>query len=206
MDQFKGPMAQSLNQRHDPLLHVVMFAAEAFPYVKVGGLADVVGALPKKQAKLGAKVTVVMPAYKAIHHDQHGIHPYEPISGFDVTMGSRFDHAEIFHTQMPGTDIDVFFIGCGKYFGRDGVYDDPLSKEGYPDNMERFIFFMKAGLELVERLGWPIDVIHCHDWQTGLIPGFIRTAPRNHRFFSRVGTLLTIHNAAYQGVFPRAAL
>lgn len=199
------PIAQSLRNRRYPL-HVAMFAAEAFPYVKVGGLADVIGALPKKQAKLGAKVTVIIPAYRAIRNDQHGLHRYEPIPGFDVVMGPRFEHAEIFHTRMPGTDVDVFFIGCVKYFSRDGIYDDPLRKEGYLDNMERFIFFMKAGLELVDRLGWPLDVIHCHDWQTGLIPGLIHTTLQNHRFFSQVGTLLTIHNAAYQGIFPQNAL
>jgi starch synthase len=191
--------------RLDPL-HVVMFSSEAFPYVKVGGLADVVGTLPKKLTKLGAKVTVVIPAYKAIHHDKHGIHPYEPIPGFDIIMGSGFTHAAIFHTQVPGTDINVFFVGCLDYFYRDGIYDDPLWKEAYLDNMERYLFFMKAGLELVERLGWPIDVIHCHDWQTSLIPGLIQTNLKNHSFFSQVGTLLTVHNVAYQGIFPREAL
>ncbi len=191
--------------RHNPL-YVVMFAAEAFPYVKVGGLADVVGALPKKQEKLGTKVTVVLPAYKAIHHDKHGIHLYEPVPGFEVVMGPRRARAEIFHTQMPETDVNVFFVGCPEYFYRDGIYDDPLWKEGYLDNMERFIFFMKAGLELVERLGRPVDIIHCHDWQTGLIPGLLHTALESRSFFSHVGTLFTIHNVAYQGVFPRAAL
>ncbi len=183
-----------------------MFAAEAVPYVKVGGLADVIGALPKKQVKLCASVTVIIPAYKAIHHEKHGIHVYKSVQGFDVAMGPRLVRAEIFHTRMPDADVDVFFVGCPDYFLRDGIYDDPRSKEGYHDNMERFVFFMKAGLELVERLGKPVDVIHCHDWQTGLGPGLLYTTLESHSFFSRTGTLFTIHNVAYQGVFPRRAL
>ncbi|HYK88866.1 MAG TPA: glycogen synthase GlgA [Acidobacteriota bacterium] len=191
--------------RHD-FPHVVMFAAEAFPYIKVGGLGDVVGALSKKLAKLGAKITVVIPAYKAIHHDRHGIRPYALVPGFDVPMGGGSVRAEIFHTQMPDSDVDVFLVGSPSYFLRDGVYDDPVRKEGYPDNMQRFIFFMKAGLELLERLGEPVDVIHCHDWQTGLIPGLLHTTHEHRSFFSQVGMLFTIHNVAYQGVFPREAL
>jgi starch synthase len=186
--------------------HVVMFASEAFPYAKVGGLADVIGVLPKKEAKLGAKVTVIIPAYKSIHHNKHDIRPYEPVPDFDVILGSRVDRAEVFHTRMPDADVDVFLIGCPSYFYRDGVYDDPYWKEAYRDNLQRFVFFMKAGLELVEWLQSPVDVIHCHDWQTGLIPGLLSTTLRDHAFFSKTGTLLTIHNVAYQGVFPREAL
>ncbi len=189
-------------KRRDPF-HVVMFASEAFPFVKVGGLADVVGALSKEVVKLGAEVTLMIPAYKAIHHDAHGIYPYEPVSGFDVIMGSRPVHAEIFHTRCAG--VEVFLVGCLEYFYRDGIYDDPLSKEGYRDNMQRFIFFMKAGLELVRRLGQPVDIIHCHDWQTGMIPGLLHTTLQHDPFFAQTGTLLTIHNVAYQGVFPREA-
>jgi starch synthase len=191
--------------RPDPF-HVVMLASEAFPYAKVGGLGDVVGVLPKKQAKLGAKVTVIIPAYKMIQHDKHGIRPYEPVPGFDVMLGSRVNRAEIFHTQMPGSDVDVFFIGCLAYFYRDGIYDDPYWKEAYRDNMQRYIFFMKACLQLIEFLRSPVDIIHCHDWQTGLIPGLLATTLRDHDFFSKTGTLLTIHNVAYQGIFPREAL
>ncbi len=191
--------------RYDPV-RVVMFAAEVFPFAKVGGLADVVGALAKRLDRLGANVTLVMPAYRAIHHDKHGIRPYEPVPGFDLPMGSEFARAEIFHTLMEGSKIEVFFVGCLRYFYRQGIYDDPLWKEAYADNMERFIFFMKAGLELIGRLERRFDVIHCHDWQTGLVPGLLRTTLKDHVAFSRTGTLFTLHNVAYQGIFPHEAL
>lgn len=183
-----------------------MFAAEATPFVKVGGLADVVGALPRALEKLGARLLIVIPAYKDIHHERHGIRPYAPVPCFDIPMGPRIERAEIFHCGVPGTGIEVFFVGCRDYFFRDGVYDNPVTGEGFVDNMQRYVFFMKAGLTLLKRLGTPVDIIHCHDSQTALIPGFLRTNLAQDPFFSRTGSLFTIHNLAYQGIYPRHAL
>jgi len=183
-----------------------MFAAEAVPYVKVGGLADVVGALPRALEKLGAQPAVVIPAYKDIHHERHGIRPFAPLPGFDVPMGPRIERAEIFHTRAPDTGIDVFLIGCRDYFLRDGIYDNPVTGEGFVDNMQRYVFFMKAGLALLQRLGRHADILHCHDWQTALIPGFLRTNLQHDPAFARTGSLFTIHNLAYQGVYPKHAL
>jgi len=191
---------------HENKLRIVMISAEAVPYAKVGGLADVVGALPQVLEKQGASLTVVVPGYKTIDHTRHGIHACDTVPSLDVPMGSGSIRAEIYQTRMKGTSIDLFFIGCAKYFDRDGIYDDPVSREGFPDNMERFVFFMKAGLELIERLARPVDVIHCHDSQTALIPGLLRTELQHRPFFAGVGTLFTIHNLAYQGVYPPEAL
>ncbi|PYV13599.1 MAG: glycogen synthase GlgA [Acidobacteria bacterium] len=187
-------------------LDVVMFAAEAFPFVKVGGLGDIVGALPKYLKTLGAEPSIVIPAYKDVHHDRHGIAPYAPVPEFLVPMGPGWARAEIYHGALPGTDIDVFFIGCVDYFYRDGVYDDPGTGEGFPDNMERYVFFMKAGLELWKRLARNADVLHCHDSQAGLIPGMLKTTYADDPSFQRAGTLFTIHNLAYQGVYPKESL
>ena len=148
---------------------------------------------------------IILPAFKVIHHDHFAIRPYEPVPDFLVPMGPGWSRAEVYHTRMAGTGIDVFLIGSGDYFYRDGIYDDPVTKEGYPDNMQRFIFFMKAALELVRRLG-VTDVIHCHDWQTALIPGLVRTNLDRDPMFGRIGTLFTIHNLAYQGIYPTESL
>jgi starch synthase len=187
-------------------LDIVMFSAEAVPYVKVGGLADVVGALPRALEREGARVRVILPAYKAIQHFEHGIDPYSPLPRFDQVFGTRTLQVEVFRTTLPGSRVDVFFVGNGQYFYRDGIYDDPFTREGYRDNMERFVFFMKAGLELLLRLGKPVDVIHCHDSQTGLIPGLLRTSHASHPLFARAGALFTIHNLAYQSVYPKETL
>jgi len=185
---------------------IAMFSAEAVPYAKVGGLADVVGALPKALEKLGARLTLVLPAHEVIPYDKYDVRPCESIPGLDIEMGNGRVHAEILQTHIPGTSVDVFFIGGRHYFDRDGIYDDPATKEGYLDNMERFTFFMKAGVALLGKLGQPFDIIHCHDSQTALIPGLIRIVHGADPFFAKTGTLFTIHNLAYQGLYPKEAL
>jgi starch synthase len=189
----------------DHPLKVVIFAAEASPYAKVGGLGDVVGALPKALEKLGADLTVVIPAYKAAR-DAFDVPRCSSVPGFDIPMASSVERAEVFQTRMDEACVDVYMIGSRKYFDRIGIYDDPATREGYPDNIERFIFFMKSGLELLVRLGAPVDIIHCHDFQTALIPGLIHTNYRDNPFFARVGTLFTVHNLAYQGLYSKEAL
>jgi starch synthase len=187
-------------------LKIVMFAAEAAPFTKVGGLGDVIGALPRALEKLGTEISIVTPAYKSTIEGDFGLRTFPPVPGFNVSMGSSIEPAKVLHARMEGTSIDVFFIGSGRYFDREGIYDDPVTGEGYPDNMKRFIFFMKAGLGLILRMGIPLDIVHCHDSQTALIPGMIRTGYRNHPVFAHTGTLFTIHNLAYQGVYPEEAL
>lgn len=187
-------------------LSIVIAAAEAAPYAKVGGLADVAGSLPKALEKLGVRTKIFLPAYKSVNHDKFGIVPYDAIPDFDIPMGTGFKRAEVYHGVIPGSGIDAFLLGCGDYFYRDGIYDDPVTKEGYLDNMERYVFFMKAVLEVARRFDEPIDLIHCHDSQTGLIPGLLRFNWDQDPFFAKVGTLFTIHNMAYQGLYGKETL
>jgi starch synthase len=185
---------------------VVMLSAEASPFVKVGGLADVIGALPKALESLGVQPTIVLPAYRAIAREKFGIRPSEAVAPFDVPAGSGTLRVEIEQAKLPGSGIDVFFVGGGNFFARDGVYDDPATKTGYGDNMKRFAFFARAALELLRRLGRPVDVLHCHDSQTGLIPGLLHTVYEQDPYFSRSACLFTIHNLAYQGLYPAEVL
>jgi starch synthase len=190
----------------DGPLRVAMLAAEASPFAKVGGLGDVVGALPKALEKLGVKPIVIIPAYRAVHSNALNIRPCSRVSGFDIPMKSAVERAAIFQSRIEGTGVDVYLIGSRKYFDRPGIYDDPDTRDGYSDNTERFIFFMKSALELLQRLGEPIHIIHCHDSHTALVPGLIQTNLRNHPFFSKNGTLFTIHNLAYQGICSNESL
>jgi len=190
----------------DGPLRIAMLGAEAVPFVKVGGLADVVGALPRELERLGAAPIIIIPAYRDIHHERHRIRPCAAVKGFGVPMGPHFVQAEIFETRLPGTSIDVYLIGSHEYFSRDGVYDNPATGEGFVDNMQRYIFFMKAAVALLHRLEKRVDILHCHDSQTGLVPGFLRTSLLHDPFFSECGSLFTIHNLAYQGIYPKHAL
>ncbi len=187
-------------------IRIAMFSAEAAPYVKVGGLADVLGALPKVLDRLGAHVTIILPAYQAIPFEKFGIRPSSGIPSFEVPAGSKTLHVEVSATSIPGTGVKVYFLGGGGFFARQGIYDDPVTREGYADNMQRFSFFARAGLELLKTMGQPVDVLHCHDSQTALVPGLLRTVYENDPFFARTGCLFTIHNLAYQGVFETDVL
>jgi starch synthase len=190
----------------DRQLRIAMLAAEASPFAKVGGLGDVVGALPKALEKLGVKPIVLIPAYRAVHSNVPNILPCSRVSGFDVPIKSAMEHADIFQSQIDDSGVEVYLIGSQKYFDRNGIYDDPESREGYEDNMERFTFFMKAALELLRRLGDPVQVLHCHDSHTALVPGFLESNLRSLPFFTKTGTLFTIHNLAYQGICPKESL
>jgi len=187
-------------------MRIVMLAAEASPYAKVGGLGDVVGALPRALGKLGARPVIVLPAYQRVLSGPLGLRRCARVPGFEVPMRSSAEHAAVYEAPPDGTGVEAYLIGSGKYFDRSGIYDDPFTKEGYSDNMERFVFFMKAVLELLPRLGAPVDILHCHDSHTALIPGLIRTARGEDPFYAACGTLLTIHNLAHQGIFPKDSL
>ena len=187
-------------------LRIVMPAAEASPFAKVGGLGDVVAALPRALAKLGAAPMVIIPAYKEALSGGSDIRPCSAVPGFDVPMRSAVEPAAVYQARLDATDIPVYLIGSRKYFDRSGIYDDPATKEGYPDNMERFVFFTKSVLELLPRLNTPVDIIHCHDSHTALIPGIMDLNSRTNPFFAGVGTLLTIHNLAHQGIYSKESL
>lgn len=181
-------------------MRVVFVAAEAAPFVKVGGLADVVGALPAALRRLGTEVALVLPKYKAIDGDKCGLHRLE--HSFSIQMRSECREATLYMASMPGSDIPVCLIGNDYYFGRDGVYDDPQTRVGYEDNGERFAFFQRAALVALKQLGWQPDIIHCHDHQTGLIPAYLKITHSADPSLQRTATLFTIHNLAYQGLFP----
>lgn len=186
---------------------IAIFSAEAAPFAKDGGLGDVAGALPKELGKMGIVPSLILPGYATtLRQEAFGIHPSRTVKGFNVRMGNRVERAEIFCSRLNHSDVDVYFIRSRRYFDRPGIYNNPRTGEGYRDNGIRFAFFMKAGLELLARLGSPVDLIHCHDSQTALIPGIIKTYYRGDAFYRNVGTLLTIHNLAYQGIYPRKIL
>ena len=191
----------------DDPLRIVMFSAEASPFAQDGGLGDVVGSLPKELKKLGVDPVVVLPAYAvALQHKAFGIHPCEMVKSFDVRMGKRMERVEVFQTRLNNSDVDVYLIGSRKFFNRPGIYNDPDTGEGYSDNGVRYTFFMKAGVELLIRLSKPVDIVHCHDSQTALIPGMIRMNYGRSAFYKDVGSLFTIHNLAYQGIYPKRIL
>jgi len=177
-------------------LKVLFVSPEVEPFVKVGGLADMVGALPKEIAALGHDARVVCPLYATTKRVGTWKTREEPL-GVDVGPEARW--ARTWETTLPGTAVPAYFIEHDWYFGRTEVYSEAS------DNPFRFAFFCRAALALCEQLGWIPDVIHAHDWTAGLLPVMLNTTLR-HGPLGKVATVFTIHNLEHQGLAPHSIL
>jgi starch synthase len=178
-------------------LHIVHVASEMVPFVKTGGLADVSGALPKALARLGHRVTVVVPLYRGI--DTNGM---ELRGSVHVPLAGEPRSATFFGTQVG--DVEVVFVDHAPFFDREFPYG--VASRDYPDNDLRFAFFARAALEYFRSRGLQPDLFNAHDWQAGLVPVYLKTHYLDDRVLRRVPTVFTIHNIAYQGNFPAASL
>jgi starch synthase len=178
-------------------MNVVYVASEAVPFAKTGGLADVAGALPRALEAQGQSVTLFVPCYRSAW----SAGPELTGTGLvlKVPVGANTVDANIYTSLLPRSNVKVYLIDQPRYFGRDGLYGRDGSD--YPDNCERFVFFNRAVLESVRALGLHPDVIHCNDWQTGLIPVYMKTLYRHTPELESAGSLITIHNLAYLGLF-----
>ncbi len=180
-------------------MNIVLAASEAFPFCKTGGLADVVGALCQQFAgHRGNKVLLFLPHYRNIVR----VASLKIVPGvYLIPVGDKIEQASLSYINWG--NVLVFFVGNRKYFDRPDLY---RTKEGeYPDNDERFIFFNRAVLEGCKFIGFRPDIIHCHDWQTGLIPAYLKTVYKLDAFYTRTRSLYTIHNIAYQGHYGYSA-
>ena len=171
-------------------MRVLFVATEVAPFAKVGGLADVAAALPRALAELGVEVAVALPKYRGVE----GKAELTPHSRFSVPVAGEEKECQVFQGNLPQTSVPVYFLSHDPYFDRAQVYGE--GGGDYPDSLERFTFLSRAAVALATELG--IELLHVNDWHTALVPVLLRAGegPR------RMKTVLTIHNLAYQGVFP----
>jgi len=178
---------------------ILLAASEAVPFCKTGGLADVVGALGQKLGASKHDVCLFLPKYRAVEAAalQGGM-----AQKLMVPLGPRKIEASLRYMQW--RNVSVCFIDYPEFYDREGLY----TRDGvdHPDNAERFALFSRAVLEGAKLVGFRPDVIHAHDWQTGLIAAYLKKFYAADPFYARAATMLTVHNMAYQGNFPRAAL
>lgn len=174
-------------------LSVVFISSEAAPFVKTGGLGDVAGGLTKALAQAGHEVHLITPLYGAIDRKAFGI----PARGKTVRapVSARIMEGNILSIERNG--VHVHFMEQGHYFDREGIYTTPHGD--FPDNAERFAFFSRAALEAVKTLGVKPDVIHVNDWQTALVPAYLKTVYEYDKVLGRAASVITIHNLGYQG-------
>ncbi|MEN6566399.1 MAG: glycogen synthase GlgA [Veillonellales bacterium] len=173
-------------------MKVLFAAAEAVPFAKTGGLADVIGSLPKELRRQDVDVRVILPQYQDI--PQRCQQQMAPVRQTTVPVGWRQQYCGV--KQLTYQGVVFYFIDNEYYFKRSGFY-------GYYDDAERYAFFCRAVLEVLPLIDFQPDVIHCHDWHTGLISVFLEAYYRDNAFYDHIHTLFTIHNLRYQGVFSK---
>lgn len=178
------------------MLEILHCTSEIVPFSKTGGLADVSAALPEALSRLGHRVAVVTPLYGSIERERHGIR--ETGCSFEVKMGSQSYRFGIFEAMLPA-GTRVYFVANDGLFARKGLYG---TRDGdFPDNGIRFGFFCASVFRVIREMRLRPDILHCHDWQTGLVPAY-NSLSRLELF----RTVLTIHNLAYQGLFQPSIL
>ncbi len=178
-------------------MNIVFASSEIVPFAKTGGLADVGGALPNELARLGHKPVVFLPAYRqAMQCGQ----PIEPTDiSFSVPVGSKVVPGRLLRSHLPDGDVPVYLVEQNEYFGRDELYR--VNGEDYRDNCERFAFFCRAVLQAIGALDLEVDILHANDWQTGLLPAYLRVEYGGVPGYQQIASLFTLHNLAYQGHF-----
>ena len=184
-----------------PGVSVVHVASEMAPLAKVGGLADVVGSLAFEQARRGHRVTVALPAYQSLELPAGWTR--RAFQGCEVPWGLSVEPAHFDLAGPPDGSLRVLLVGHegdASFFDRPGIYDDPRTGEGHPDNGERFLFFSRATLEALKALGEPVDVLHAHDHQSAWAVCFLRTHDHLAEPFGATAAVFTIHNLGYQGI------
>lgn len=187
-----------------PPRNVLFVSSEVYPYAKTGGLADVSYALPQVLREFNQDVRVIMPKYGFIGEKKQKIHIINRLQGMDFEVGGKYTmvNAKSSAILTQKTRVQIYLVESDEYFQRPGLYVDPVTNKDYPDNDERFYIFALSVFETCKRLLWKPDIIHCNDWQSGLIPAMLKSVYKDDPFFAGTKTVFTIHNLAYQGNFP----
>ncbi|MEE9394711.1 MAG: glycogen synthase GlgA [Planctomycetota bacterium] len=183
---------------------VVFCSFEAHPFAKVGGLADVAGALPDALAEVGVNCKLIMPRFAQIDAAKFDLEPVEIPNDWYVSIRNERYPFQCWKTKT-AKGAEVYFLGDEHFFGRPGIYADADGK-AFPQELDRYVFFAKGCLELVKCLGWRPDVIHSNDYQTGAIAAWVRRTYADEQAFARTRLVYSIHNLAYQGVYEAEAM
>lgn len=190
----------SMRRRMQP--EVVHVTAECWPYARTGGLGEAVATLAAAQVRSGTRATVVMPLYRSVRATAGRLASVGP--RFSVSFGSRSEAVRLYRSYSDSDGVRVFFVEHDGFFDRPGLYGD--NGADYVDNALRFGCLAKAALEAIPLIAPTADVVHAHDWHAALVPMLLRTGLDRDPRFSRLGVVLSVHNAAFQGRFPRRAL
>lgn len=181
-------------------LKVAFAASEAVPFAKTGGLADVAGTLPVFLGELGCEVKLFIPKYSSIDETKYGLNYCWELGELPIRVAGNVYSVHVHKSSLPDSNVEVYFIDCPHYFFRGSIYTNDSDED------ERFILFSKSVIETLQRLQWAPDILHCNDWQTGLLPLLLKDNYGWDKMFNETKTVFTIHNIGYQGVFPKTVM
>ena len=179
-------------------------ASEVSPFAKTGGLGDVSGAFPKALKAHHQEVRVIMPKYKSINERKYVLREVIRLKDIPVTINGVTRTINVKSAFLPDSKVQIYFVEIPELFDRSGLYTDAVKGKDFDDNAERFAYFCMGALETLKILSWRPDIIHCNDWQTALVPYYLKTFYKNDDFLQGIKTVFTIHNFSYQGIFPKS--
>ncbi len=186
------------------ILKIAHVASEVAPLAKTGGLAEVVGALARAHEKARHRLTIFLPYYREVRQFT-SITPQLVLESLPVHLAPGIrEEVSIFKVQLPNSKIPVYLVDNAKAYDRDQLYGTPNGD--YPDNADRYILFSRAVLQAIKEMNESYDILHCHGWQTALIPAYLKCLYTGEPVFGRTATVFAIHNLAYQGIFPKDTL
>jgi len=183
----------------DPM-RICHITSELAPLAKVGGLADVLAALPRELLAMGHEVQVYLPLYRSVREKNLPLVPDPVLRDLPMQLGRHELRYSIASVRLPGSDLDVRLVDCPPLYDRPGVYTEDA------DEHLRFLMLTCAAIECCQRTQWAPDILHCHDWQAALAPLYLKTVYTWDRVFERTRTVLTLHNLGHQGAFGAAVL
>lgn len=179
------------------IVKILYATTEAVPFCKTGGLGDVCGSLPLELAKLGHEPVIVLPAFRQALQSGR---PIEPTGiRFEIPIGRKTVPGTFLRGMLPGNKVPVYLVHQPQYYDRPELYRE--NGQDYKDNCERFVYFCRAALEAISLLDLGTELVHCHDWPTGLIPAYLKTELCGIPPYDAIASLMTVHNIAYQGNF-----
>ncbi|MCK4830001.1 glycogen/starch synthase, partial [bacterium] len=182
-------------------LKILMVFSEIYPFAKTRDLSDVGGSLPKALKEMGHDVRVITPQYRVTNERKYVLRDVIRLQNINVPMGKKTLCVNVKSAFLPNSKVQVYFIDYKPFYFREGIYNNPKSGVPYSDNDKRFILFSKVVLKTLIKLQWQPDVIHCNDWQSGLVPFFLKTVYKEDPFFSKTYSLFTVHDFECQGNF-----
>jgi starch synthase len=182
-------------------MKILYVAAEISPFAKITNTADLMRFLPASLQDKGFEIRILLPKYGTINDRRNRLHEVIRLAGIEVEIDDRVESMKIKVASIPNAKLQVYFLDNDTYFKRKGLFHDAKTNYPFADNAERLVFYNKGVLETVKRLGWKPDVIHCHDWASGLIPMLVKTLYKDESNFDGTKVVYNLHTPANHGVF-----